>query len=99
LAARVAVGATGAGRGGGGGVTLATFLLQPANNNTPASAASKANVSILFCVTSNLLILKLHSLWTRDSVRQPLLSRAERTQSQNATLLRDQEETERFYSD
>jgi hypothetical protein len=41
----------GAGAGGGGGVTLATFLAHPASDNTLANAASNANVFILFCVT------------------------------------------------
>jgi hypothetical protein len=57
LAARVAVGAAGGG-GVAGGVTLATFLLQPARENRPASAASSANVFSLLCVTFILLNLE-----------------------------------------
>jgi uncharacterized membrane protein YfcA len=59
----VAVGAAGAGAGGGGGVTLATFLAHPANDNTPASAAIRANVLILFCV---ILFSPPHSEETLD---------------------------------
>jgi len=67
VAASVAVGAAGGG-GGVGGVTVAAFLLQPANDNTLAVTTSKAKAFSFFCVIFILLTLTKYfgSLWVKD---------------------------------